>query len=561
MASQYSSDKKTIGQLLSTTSPAISVPEYQRNYSWTTTQVEVFWQDLMSFAATYVNPNRHDDGQEYFLGSIVLVEDGHHYELLDGQQRLATATILLSVIRDYELRYKGDAATRTEQKYIKDFDDATGDVQPRLTLNVYDRDYFRREIQERLDPNGDAAEPTMTSHRLIKSAKDFFQKQFDQAYQARGGGQEAFRWAVDLQHVLTDHVSVVAVTSKDEDNAATVFETLNDRGIGLSTTDLLRNLLLRRAPASDRDEIISAWRDVLEVVEDTKVEDFLRDYWLSHEGDVKTRSLYREIKQKVTTRGTNSLILSRDLQQTANLYRDLINGRDDDKALARLLQAIKMLGAGVLMPAILSAYAIGDVTNKARFLQALISLFVRYNAIGGRESSRLETVVYNVAKQLREDKDFEGAIKQLQDLAPTDEQFTDQFKKVIVKRRETQRYILRELEFAKRQTGEVDVEQADRVHVEHIYPQNPEQGKKSPYHELLVDRIGNLTLLSSRLNEKLRNSDFELKKLEYVRSDLLLTKGLLDYGKWDADMIDRRQAELSELAPAIWSFPPSTDKH
>jgi hypothetical protein len=91
-----------------------------------------------------------------------------------------------------------------------------------------------------------------------------------------------------------------------------VFETLNDRGIGLSTPDLLRNLLLRRAPDEDtRKRIVAAWQTVLAINEEASVDEFIRHYWVSHRGDVKARKLYREIKDKVINENIESLALRR----------------------------------------------------------------------------------------------------------------------------------------------------------------------------------------------------------------------------------------------------------
>jgi Protein of unknown function DUF262 len=155
---RYEAGRKTIGTLLATTSPRIEVPEWQRSYSWTTEEIEAFWQDLVAFDAQY--PEDNIIGEEYFLGSIVLVTGGATNLLLDGQQRLATATILLSVLRDARRQYSGDAAARLQSKYISDFDDATQTTTHVLTLNVYDQDFFRAEIQD--EPKTPLVRPTPT---------------------------------------------------------------------------------------------------------------------------------------------------------------------------------------------------------------------------------------------------------------------------------------------------------------------------------------------------------------------------------------------------------------
>ncbi len=552
MPNQYSSDKKTIGQLLSLTSPPIEVPDWQRDYSWDTSAVETFWQDLQTFSNQYPGQNISD--QEYFLGSIVLVNTPNKQLLLDGQQRLATATTLLSVIRDFLGHHTQDAATRTAQKYITDFNDATGTYTYKLTLNRYDRDFFRREVQESRGAGYIAPQPTLPSHTLIRQAQQFFERKFNEVYEQQNNPQLSFQWALTMRSVLTDHVSVVAVTSTDEDNAAAVFETLNDRGIGLSTTDLLRNLLLRRAAGDPaREEIMACWLAILEL-ETEAGEHFLRHYWLSHRGDVKTRSLYREIKSTIQTENTDSLVFSRQLQEAASVYRDLVAARDPDPELRRGLESVSLLGARSLLPAVLSGYAAGNLDEKRGLLKCLIVFFVRHNVIGNLENSRLETVVFNVARQIRENNNFPEGIGSLQEATPTDAQFVQAFRTAQLRRRDSVRYILREIEHHKRETQELHVETPDRVHIEHIYPQNPLPGQRWPDHIQMLDRIGNLTLLSARLNEAIRNSEFAVKRPHYEESDLLLTSELAQLNEWHPDAVQHRQEELANIALEIWNY-------
>jgi uncharacterized protein with ParB-like and HNH nuclease domain len=130
---RYEAHRQTIGSLLSTTSPRIEVPSWQRSYSWTTEAIGEFWQDLIAFDAMY--PGDNIIGEEYFLGSIVIVTGGATNLILDGQQRLATATILLAALRDSRRAYSADAATRLQNKYISDFNDATGKTTYNLTRN------------------------------------------------------------------------------------------------------------------------------------------------------------------------------------------------------------------------------------------------------------------------------------------------------------------------------------------------------------------------------------------------------------------------------------------
>jgi Protein of unknown function DUF262 len=202
---RYDAGRRTIGELLSTASPRVEVPNWQRSYSWTTEQIDSFWSDLTTFGARY--PNDNIIGEEYFLGSIVLVTGGPTNLLLDGQQRLATATILLSVLRDGRRPYSGAAATRLQNKYISEFDDATNTTTHVLTLNVYDRDFFRSEIQDEASNISPRVAPTLKSHGLIRKARQYFVDRVTEMSKQLGGGEAAFQWNLRLGRVLCDHMS------------------------------------------------------------------------------------------------------------------------------------------------------------------------------------------------------------------------------------------------------------------------------------------------------------------------------------------------------------------
>lgn len=550
MANQYQSSKSTIGALLSLTSPAvIRVPDWQRSYSWTEKEVEIFWQDIVSFSDRYSGNNVDD--QEYFLGSVVLVNRTGQFDLLDGQQRLATSTILLSVIRDFVRRNSENAATRTQQKWICELDDATGNQSYQLTLNIYDRDFFRQTIQT--SPAGAKPSPSHDSHRLILSAQSFFVRKFEERSASLSNDRRFFDWCLRIRRVVTDHVSVVCVSSADEDNAASVFETLNDRGIGLSTPDLLRNLLLRLSSSNDRDEIIKCWEVVLLL--EKRVDQFIRHFWLSRHGDVKTRALYREMKEHITKEELSPLTFSRDLRRESELYADMTAAIDDHPELKRLLEEIKLLGANSLYPPILSAYEKYSDEQKICVIQSLLTLFVRHNVIGALENSTLETNLFSLAKQIRGGLSAPDAVAFMKSKSPSDLDFDNKFETSSQPRQNTARYLLRKIEDRLARTEEKDVALPDKVHVEHIYPQEPEKENRWKNHEAYVSRIGNLTLLAKKLNISARNSKFADKLEYYEKSQILMTKELLASTEWNETKISARQKLFASMASSIWSFP------
>lgn len=356
--------------------------------------------------------------------------------------------------------------------------------------------------------------------------------------------------------VLLNHMSAVVVSSSDEDNASNVFETLNDRGISLSTPDLLRNLVLRRA-ASDaqREEIIEAWRTVFEIEEDVKIDDFLRHYWISRNGDIKSRKLYHEMKGVITEQDIASLPFSQDLELSSITYRQIVSANDDDPKIREQLIAIKMIGAKALLPAVLSAYAFGDAVARLDFLRELVSVYVRYAVVSGLELSSLEDVVYALAKDLSGTGNFLVAKAALAEIKPSNEAFAKRFATFQITRRESQRYMLYEIENFERRsakkTEELQLAGPDKVHVEHIYAQKPET--RLPDHQDLVNRFGNLTLLDAKLNQTIQNGLFAAKKPAYDKSEVLLTKELLGYGDWSRESIEDRQQKLAAKAVAIWT--------
>lgn len=550
---QYTTDRQTLGSLLSTSESGerIVVPEWQRSYSWGTEEARAFWDDLTAFSEGY--PGDNILGHEYFLGSIVLVDRTYQLELLDGQQRLATATILLSVIRDYLTQFRDDAGIATARDYIVRESFTTSTLSYRLQLARYDADFFRREIQDKREGNDQIPTASLLSHKRIRAVRSYFDSEFKMKYESLGGGESSYRWALRIQRVLTDHLSLVEVRSYDEDSAAEVFETLNSRGISLSTTDLLRNLLMRRSEEQQRDEINDLWEHIFQL--ERNVEEFLRHWWLSAYGDLKGSSLYKALKPKITPAELTPIGLTRQLEDSAQIYRSLLDCQDQDQEVVALLHDVKDLGAKVFYPLLLNVFRPSGhyYAKRKHMLRSLLALFVRYNVIGGMESTELEKAVYALAREISADTQVDY-MDRIQRLAPDDESFERSFQTAQVTRQATAKYLLREIEKSRRSTSELVVQGGRQVHVEHIYPKSPEDGQEWEDHEDALHRIGNLTLLSGAINQSLSNKSFEVKKPRYETSELKITKELVDYADWNQQTISARQGKLAAEALTIWAF-------
>lgn len=156
--------------------------------------------------------------------------------------------------------------------------------------------------------------------------------------------------------------------------------------------------------------------------------------------------------------------------------------------------------------------------------------------------------------QLRDGGGFTQAQRALEDAVPPLDHFETQFKTASISRQKSARYLLRKLEQQLRNTEEIDVAAPHRVHLEHIYPRNPLQGEQWHRHSQVINRIGNLTLLSRRLNQAIRNGRFDAKRDAYRESELLQTRALADLDEWGQDAIDARQADQADDARTIWKL-------
>ncbi len=442
-----------------------------------------------------------------------------------------------------------------EPRYLADVDDSSNKTVFKIRLNEYDKDFFQRRILEENAAQAHQPEPTHASHGLIIAARDFFVGKFGQKFLELGNPKVAHEWALQIQSTLVHHVSLVAISSTDEDSAAEVFETLNDRGIGLSTPDLLRNFVMRRSVPSQREEIVALWSEVFEFESDSEIKAFLRHFWTSNYGDVKTQRLYREIRDHIEASNTDSLLFSRELNEASKTYKRIVEAvdDDDDDDFEAILKDIKELGATVLYPVALATIQVNQPADRVKLMQLAVNAYVRHTVIGQMEGSKIESLLFRISAKLRKNSSIEEPMAELSKFSPSDEDFKKSIARAIVNRAATQRYLLRKIELYMRGTSELILNTSKRVHVEHIYSQKPLDGQKWDNHNSLINRLGNLSLFDGPMNSAMKNAQFKDKLPFYEKSEIVITKALTALSDWNADSIANRQIEFSKLAADIWS--------
>ncbi len=244
---EISIDRETLGHALADGNWA--VPRYQRAYAWEERNVRELFGDFET-AIT-------DNQPEYFLGSIVVTQsESERPEIVDGQQRLATVAIFLAAMRDYFIGSdEKDTAEGIQRKFLLTDDIWTKELTPKLKLNDVDHDFFQRTVLEPPSAERKKIKPLRDSHRRIQDAQRIAS---DCVSQIASGSSQADQRLREWVEFLEKRALVIWVAVPDDLNAFTIFETLNDRGLDLAITDLLKNYLFRRGD-NRIDEVQHRW--------------------------------------------------------------------------------------------------------------------------------------------------------------------------------------------------------------------------------------------------------------------------------------------------------------
>src|SRR2546421_4739523 len=232
-----------------------TVPPYQRAYAWTTEESEELLQDLMKAMDGYEDPI--DDLPPYFLGSIVLIKgDEPDAQIVDGQQRLTTLTMLLAALRSLIksnmvegltsfLCEKGNVITGTPKRY-------------RLRLRERDTHFFQKYIQ---DEGGVEDLKNICNASLPESQRNIRDNTlgFVRELQKLSEGQ-----LINLTRFIITRcfLIIVAVSSPDLDAVYRIFSVLNNRGLNLSYPDILKAEIISDIPLEQRDDYTTKWEDI-----------------------------------------------------------------------------------------------------------------------------------------------------------------------------------------------------------------------------------------------------------------------------------------------------------
>lgn len=367
---------------------------------------------------------------------------------------------------------------------------------------------------------------------------------------------------------LESNLKVILVIAPDDSNAFVIFETLNDRGLELAISDLLKNYLFHRS-GDKLEETKNRWLTMVATLEsasdDPLVVTYLRHFVMSKYGLVREKELFGIIKRKVTSKKL-ALQFSTELSNTAKTYAGLINTDHDlwlgyDVATRDAVYALNLLGMVQVRPLLLAILDKFEPRKVSSALKRLVSVAVRFQIVGGAGGGTLERIYSDAARGVTEGKlnSIDDILKGFSTL-PTDSAFIAAFSVASISKQALARYYLRMLETGVpgASTELVPNTDAGRVNLEHILPITPSEKWLESWNaddvKAYQRRLGNMAIMASKMNSAIGNGDFAAKKAEFIKSDFYFTKMSSQFDTWSQAEIESRQAAMAETAAKVWSI-------
>lgn len=544
MARETDFDHDQVGHLLA--DHLIEVPRFQRRYAWTGDNVGEYLSDLAEARAK---------DRDYFVGTVVLTlpeEDSFRRRVVDGQQRLATTSVLLIAVRDRLAQLgKAEQAKRVEERYLRGYELQAEGVFERLTLGPHDSEAYV-ELLNGVEVTERDTHPLKVSYRICATHVASLAPDAD-----------SYSELMEIVNQLEKRVQILVAVASGIQEAYVIFETLNDRGADLTTADLLKNYLFS-ASGGYLSTVEHKWIQVESAFE--KPEDLvrlIRFELISRVGPVRTSKLYRAIQDDISTTGVSASAYLSRLVKAKDTYVAL---RDPDSDYWRseqvdvrdALLAYRRFQFESSIPVILAGFATWGFDDACRLLNKVLMWSVRALFAGNIGAKLAEDVFGNTAASISAGT----AVNQPQvraelgRLVPSDIEFKAEFTRYGVMPSSRIKYILGMIERvesdrAGRDTSAVDWSSRG-VTIEHISPKSQPTLLGSGSAAALVDTVGNLTLLEKKLNKGL-GAKLPAEKAEvYLESAFTMTRNLQELEDWDGDSVQERTERLAELACVAW---------
>ena len=522
------------------------IPLFQRTYSWTSKEWDILWKDLIELCEME-NPRTHFIGSIVNMPTVSVPEGVAKYLLIDGQQRLTTIFILLTLLRNkskenQNIRFADEINNTLLVNQYKDGNDFY-----KLMPTQIDRNTFHGLI------NGNSIE----IENQITRAYSFFEKKFKQ------NNYEPEK----LKKIITNYFSLVSIVLDADDNPYLVFESLNAKGRPLTQADLIRNYFFMRIHVDKQEKVYNEyWLPMQEALKDNLTE-FIRHYLMRNGDNIKQSDVYYSLKDNVSTK--NAVDYLTDLKKHAMFYQKLVYPEfEQDQELQKYFYRLNRIEVTTAYPLLMNIYNdyIDERVTKTDFVSILKTLenYLIRRFICNVPTNQLNKIFPVLYSQIRS-KGFNGFVENLQEYLknkgyPKNNEFYLRFKEAKFygagDRQVKTKLILETIEdnFA-----HIETVHFENLTIEHIMPQALSEWWQNhigenweEIHSLFLHTIGNLTLTA--YNSELSNDSFDLKKQRYKESHLELNKYFNEVIRWTETEIEIRADILSKEAIKIWPF-------
>ena len=530
------------------------VPKFQRDYSWQSEQWDDLWQDIETMI---------EENDDHYMGYLVLqTDDEKNYYVIDGQQRFTTIILLILaaikcikklVDQEIEVEKNQQRIDTLTNTYVGKIDPVTLEYDNILELNRNNDPYFRDYIVKLGELR---VRNLKNTERLMRQCFNFYEQKLTGAYRS---GQD---YAAFIQKVV-DGLNFTLIQVNDELNAFRVFETLNARGVQLSSADLLKNYLFslvdrNRQHPSHIDALERKWAQLTDNIKEEKLPEFLRYYWNVSHKRIKASEVFKTIRRSIVD-DKQVFILVDEMIRFSDVYMALANWNDEMWTDDDIKEDIKLLNLFRLKQPysmLMAAKVYLPIAQFKQLLKKVIAICFRYNVICDRNPNDQDIPFNNLALLISSEGRIDFSL--LQSIIIDDAEFKSAFSeksfpytshnaKVI-------RYILGKIEHFKGATILVSFDD-DNASVEHIFPQDAaeEWGISEEDASRMVFRLGNTCLLERKFNRDIQDASFSLKKEVYAKSSYYYAKYISNnYEYWNEQTIVRLQKEMSSVAVSIW---------
>jgi len=521
------------------------IPEYQREYDWTDENLSEFLQDI-----------NETEEENYFIGHMVCEGkyNGSSFKVIDGQQRITTITIMLSVLRDifYE-KEENNLADGLHDSYI--FSKNKDNEKYVILDNQMPYPILQLYVQSKPDQKDQKIKPHKLGEKKIINAYDKFKKEWKDL-------------SIEALKKLRDKIlnlEIIFVAVDDEVDAFTIFETLNAKGKDLTPLDLIKNQVFKNYQKQIHiNEPTDSWKEVINNSKEKNLK-FLNYFWSSKYKKVSDRKIYKEFMKESLTIQFNYNDFLKELLEDSKTFKKIITPKIEDWKnqgefqVYLSLEAIQIFKIQVVTSLLISLIREYNRKNISlvylrKALSAIEGFHFVNNAIVGARSSGLDTMYSRISRDLykannKQNKHIiiDKMIDKLRGKLPNIDTFKSKldsrlyFSSSQTKQKKLVQYVLKRFEYEK-QNYNIHLQ---NLSLEHIYPEKFDN-HWNKIDLIYIKNIGNLVLLDKDINSKVGNKDYKTKKAIITNdSTLITTKEVFSkYIDWNQDKIEDRKEKL-----------------